>query len=259
MGRGAACVCIIPSRYGSTRLPAKPLQMIGPKPLVRHVWDRAREAGVFDRIIVATDDVRIRDVVTGFGGEAVMTSPALPSGTDRVATVARRLRAPLVLNLQGDEPFIAARGLADLVRAMRRDPACPFGTLARVTPWEAIARNPNAVKIAVDARGRALYFSRSPIPFDWTGRDTLLQHLGVYCYRRTFLLKFARWPRTALEKRERLEQLRVFQYGIHPKVIVTKSPALSIDTSQDLKHAREWLSQRGPRRVTGRRSISRQN
>lgn len=253
------CVCIIPSRYGSTRLPSKPLQMIGPKPLVQHVWDRAREARVFDRIIVATDDARIRDVVTGFGGEAVMTSPRLPSGTDRVATVARTLRAPLIVNVQGDEPFIAPRGLAALVHAMRRDPRCPFGTLARISPWAAIAHNPNAVKIVTDARGNALYFSRAPVPFDWTGRDTLLQHLGVYAYRRTFLLRFARMPRTALERRERLEQLRVFEYGIHPKVVVTKTPALSIDTTQDLKHAREWLSQRGPRRVTGRRSISRQN
>ncbi len=259
MGRPAACVCIIPSRYGSTRLPAKPLQRIGTKPLVQHVWERAREARVFDRVIVATDDTRIRDVVTGFGGEAVMTSPALASGTDRVAAVARTLRAPLILNLQGDEPFIAPRGLAALVRAMRRDPRCPFGTLARVTPWAAIAHNPNAVKVVTDGRGRAVYFSRSPVPYDWTGSATLLHHVGVYCYRRAFLQRFARMPRTALEVRERLEQLRVFEYGIHPKVVVTATPALSIDTTQDLKHAREWLSQRGPRRVTGRRSISRRN
>ena len=244
------CACVIPSRYGSTRLPAKPLQMIGAKPLVRHVWDRANEAGVFDRIIVATDDARIRDVVTGFGGEAVMTSPHLMSGTDRVATVARTLRTPLIVNLQGDEPFIAPRGLAALVRAMRRDPGCAFGTLARVSPWKAIAGNPHAVKIVRDARGRAVYFSRSPVPYAWHPRATLLQHLGVYAYRRSFLQRFARMRRSALEMTERLEQLRVLEYGMRPKVVVTDSPALSIDTKQDLKHAREWLSQRrGPRRV----------
>ena len=246
-------LCVIPSRYGSTRLPAKPLQDIGGRPLVRHVWDRARASRAFDRIVVATDDRRIASVVEGFGGEAVMTSRDLPSGTDRVAAVARRIPASLVVNLQGDEPFIAPRALAALVGAMRRDPSCPFGTLARRTPWRAIAANPNAVKIAVDARGRALYFSRAPIPFDWTGRDDLLQHLGVYAYRRAFLFRFARMRRSALERRERLEQLRVFEYGIAPRVVVADTPALSVDTYEDLRRAREWLKPvRRPSRAGGR-------
>lgn len=250
--RGA--VCIIPARYAATRLPGKPLADLGGRPLVEHVWRRAREARCFDRILVATDDRRIAEAVGRFGGEAVLTAPSLPSGTDRVAAVARRLRVALVVNLQGDEPFMAPRALAALVRAMRADPACPFGTIARRTPWRAIAATPHAVKVVVDRSGHALYFSRSPVPFDWTGEGEVLQHLGVYAYRRAFLLKFARWPRTALERRERLEQLRVLEYGIRPKVVVVSTPALSIDTPQDLRRAREWLRQRGPGSATGGRS-----
>jgi 3-deoxy-manno-octulosonate cytidylyltransferase (CMP-KDO synthetase) len=237
-------LCVIPARYGSTRLPAKPLALIGPKPLVRHVWERARESRAFDRIVVATDDERIARVVRGFGGEARLTSPRLASGTDRVAAVARTLPASLVTNLQSDEPFIAPRALAALVRAMRRDPRCPLGTLARRTPWRAIAANPHAVKVVTDARGRAVYFSRAPVPFDWTGRGDLLQHVGVYCYRRAFLLRFARMRRSALERRERLEQLRVLEYGIRPRVVVAVTPALSVDTRHDLLRAHEWLNRR---------------
>ncbi|MEK7476970.1 MAG: 3-deoxy-manno-octulosonate cytidylyltransferase [Candidatus Coatesbacteria bacterium] len=242
-------LCVIPSRWGSTRLHAKALQLIGDRPMVVHVWQRANEARVFDRVIVATDDVRIRNAVIGFGGEAMMTSRALKSGTDRVAVVARRVPLPLVVNLQGDEPFISPAALAGLVRAMRADPACPFGTIARRVRWADIASNPNAVKIVTDARGRAIYFSRAPVPFDWTGRDELLQHLGVYAYRRAFLMRFARMPRSALEHRERLEQLRVLEYGIRPKVVVTETPALSIDTPHDLQRAREWLTRRRRRRA----------
>jgi len=217
--------------------------------MVQHVWERATAARVFARVIVATDDVRIRDAVAGFGGEAMMTSKALKSGTDRVAAVARRVRLPLVINLQGDEPFISPAALAKLVRAMRADPACRFGTIARRTRWRDIAANPNAVKIVTDGRGRAIYFSRAPVPFDWTGQDVLLQHLGVYAYRRAFLLGFSRMPRSALERRERLEQLRVLEYGIRPKVVVTETPALSVDTPSDLQRARAWLTRRRQRRA----------
>lgn len=248
---------MIPARWGSTRLPAKPLQDIGGKPLVRHVWERARESRAFDRIVVATDDRRIAAAVAGFGGDAALTSPALSSGTDRVAVVARRIPAPLIVNLQGDEPFLAPRALAALVAAMRRDPDCPFGTLARRTPWAEIAWNPHAVKVAVDARGRAVYFSRAPIPFDWTGRDTLLQHIGVYAYRRAFLFRFARMRRSALERRERLEQLRVFEYGEAPKVVVADTPALSVDTHEDLRRARAWLTPTRRRHAGGRRDSRR--
>lgn len=252
-GRLQKCVCIIPARFASTRLPGKPLALIGDKPLVRHVWDRAREARVFSRIIVATDDLRIRDAVLSFGGEAAMTSPRLPSGTDRVAAVARRLRVPLVMNLQGDEPFISPRALAALVHAMRRDPSCPVATPARRAPWSEIGRNPAAVKVAVARDGRALYFSRSAIPFhrDSGGRGELLHHLGVYIYRRKFLLRFASWAPTPLEKAERLEQLRILEYGYAPKVVTVTSPALSVDTPGDLQRAHEWLKQRRRRRKTG--------
>jgi 3-deoxy-manno-octulosonate cytidylyltransferase (CMP-KDO synthetase) len=220
--------------------------------MIRHVWERAKEARVFDRVIVATDSPVIRDLVVSFGGEAAMTSPRIRSGTDRVAQVARRLKHPLIVNLQGDEPFISPGGLSRLVRAMGRDPGCPFGTIARLTRRDEIADNPNAVKVVTDGEGKAVYFSRAPIPYDAIDGDSpLLQHLGVYIYRRSFLLKFASWPRTALEKREKLEQLRALEYRIHPMVVVVRTPALSIDTHKDLKRAREWLRKRGGRPVAG--------
>jgi 3-deoxy-manno-octulosonate cytidylyltransferase (CMP-KDO synthetase) len=249
----AGCLCVIPARYGSTRLPAKPLVDLGGKPLVQHTWERAREARCFDRIVVATDDRRIASVVEEFGGEAAMTSRSLKSGTDRVAAVARRLRFPLVVNLQGDEPFLSPRALAALVAAMRRDPRVPFGTIARRTPYRAIASDPDVVKVVLDARGRAIYFSRSPVPHDRAGSGVLLQHLGVYAYRRSFLLRFARMPQSALERRERLEQLRVLEYGIRPTVVVADTPALSIDTNEGLRRARAWLRSRRRRPRAGRR------
>ncbi len=249
---GRGCACIIPARFASTRLPGKPLADIGGKPLVRHVWERARQARVFDRIIVATDDARIARAVRAFGGEAAMTDPRLSSGTDRVAAVARRLRHPLVMNLQGDEPFISPRALAALVRAMRHEPSCVMGTLARRTPWSQISRDPAAVKVAVAEGGVALYFSRSPIPYwrDKAGRGELLQHLGVYLYRRPFLLKFSSWRPTPLERAERLEQLRAMEHGIAPKVVVFSTPALSVDTPEDLRRARRWLQRQRMRRRT---------
>lgn len=241
MSRGKEdCVCIIPARFGSTRLPAKPLAMIGDKPLIRHVWDRAREARIFARIIVATDHPRIRETVEKFGGEAVMTPESIRSGTDRVAAVARRIGAPLVMNLQGDEPFVSPRALARLVGSMRRDKDCLMGTIARRVPASAVSDDPNTVKVVLNRDGTAMYFSRSPIPYDPKG-GTLLQHLGVYLYRRDFLFRFAGWPRTETEKRERLEQLRALEYGISPKVVLVNSPALSVDSPKDLRNARKWL------------------
>jgi len=253
MSRRAECSCVIPSRYASTRLPAKPLALIGGKPLVRHVWERARQARVFKRIIVATDDARIASVVRSFGGEAMMTSPALPSGTDRVAAVARKLSTPLIMNLQGDEPFISSQALALLVRAMQKDPGCPAGTIARPASWEDIAGNPAAVKVVTARNGDALYFSRSPIPYHrgMNGPGRLLQHLGVYLYRRNYLLRFAKRRPTPLEKTERLEQLRILEYGDSLKVLVADTPALSVDTPRDLKRANEWLKERRRRQNTG--------
>lgn len=248
--RRAECACIIPARYASSRLPGKPLCDIGGKPLIRHVWERARESRAFSRIIVATDDRRISEAVRGFGGEAVMTSPRLPSGTDRVAAVARRLRVPLVMNLQGDEPFFAPTALSSLVSAMRKDPSCRMATPARRADWAAIGANPAAVKVAVARDGRALYFSRSAIPHDRSrgGRGELLHHLGVYVYRRAFLLEFASWRPTPLEATEKLEQLRALEHGIPIRVVRVKTPALSVDTPADLSRARAWLGSHGRRR-----------
>jgi 3-deoxy-D-manno-octulosonate cytidylyltransferase len=250
-----ACICVIPARFGSRRLKAKALRKIGGKPMVRHVWERACEAGVFSRIIVATDDGRIRETVRSFGGSVAMTSRRLKSGTERVAAVARRFPAPLIMNLQGDEPFVSSRALASLVSLMRRHRGCSFATLARKAPWKEIAKNPNTVKVAVDGAGRAVYFSRSPVPFDWRkgGEATLLQHVGVYIFRRRFLSAYSRMAPSGLESRERLEQLRVLEHGIRPMVQVVDTPSLSVDTAKDLKLAREWLRRTGVSRGSARR------
>jgi len=183
----------------------------------------------------------------------MMTNPALPSGTDRVAAVARLIRTPLVMNLQGDEPFISPRALSALVKAMRRDPACPCGTLARPATWGEIAHDTASVKVAVNRQGYALYFSRSPIPFHRDGGNNkpLLKHIGVYLYRRDYLFLFASRKPTLLETTERLEQLRILEYGEPLKVLVADTPALSVDTPRDLKIANEWLKQRRRRKNAG--------
>jgi len=183
----------------------------------------------------------------------MMTNPKLPSGTDRVASAAKRLKSPLIMNLQGDEPFISPRALALLVKAMQKDAECPCGTLARKAEWKDIAADPSAVKVTLSRGGRALYFSRSPIPFnrDSGGPGVLLQHLGVYIYRRNYLLKFSKRVPTPLELVERLEQLRILEYGEPLKVLVVDTPALSVDTPRDLKKANEWLKERQFRQNAG--------
>jgi 3-deoxy-manno-octulosonate cytidylyltransferase (CMP-KDO synthetase) len=252
-----AIVAIIPARFSSTRLPGKPLSDIHGKPLVQRVHDRVCLARGVDRVLVATDDERIAAVVRGFGGEAVMTSPAHRSGTDRLAEVVRGLEdAQIVVNVQGDEPLLDPEGLEAAVQALRGEAELPLATLCVPLRSASEMLSPSVVKVVCDARGDALYFSRSPIPFVRTEAGDLARaaeeavlrglarkHVGLYVYRREALLRFASLPPAPLEIAEGLEQLRALHYGMRLKVVPRDGEAgLAVDTPEDLARVREVLA-----------------
>jgi 3-deoxy-manno-octulosonate cytidylyltransferase (CMP-KDO synthetase) len=250
-----AVVAIIPARYGSTRLPGKPLVPIGGKPMIQHVYESTSKARVLDRVLVATDDQRIIETVRGFGGEVIMTSKDHASGTDRLAEVARKIKADWVVNVQGDLPFIKPETITRAVQPMRRDRSIPMGTVCSPIYDEAEWRNPNIVKVVRDARGFAIYFSRATIPYPRNdisqSRDSRSganrkvwghRHLGLYVYRRDFLLKFARLRPTLLEQAESLEQLRALVYGHRIYVADVEERSVEVDTPEDLDKAEQYLS-----------------
>jgi 3-deoxy-manno-octulosonate cytidylyltransferase (CMP-KDO synthetase) len=231
---------VIPARYASTRLPAKALLRQTGKYLVQHVYERACQARHAAAVIVATDDPRIVAAVKSFGGQVVLTRRDHASGTDRVAEVAAGLDVDLIVNLQGDEPLVEPASLDLLVELLERDPSAGMATLA--TPLGSLEQwhNPNCVKVVCDAEGRALYFSRSPIPFvrdgepDFAARPAwFLQHLGLYAYRRGFLLQLAKLPPAPLERLEKLEQLRVLALGHTIRVGVVPYASIGVDTYND--------------------------
>jgi 3-deoxy-D-manno-octulosonate cytidylyltransferase len=203
---------VIPARYASVRFPGKPLSPIAGKPMVLHVWEAACSARRLDRVVVATDDARIAACVREAGGEAVMTSPDAASGTDRVAEVARALPADAYLNLQGDEPLMPPENVDRTVATLLADPGRSIATLAIAAGAE-IADDPDCVKVAVARDGRALYFSRSPIPYFRAGAPSYRKHLGIYAYRASTLAEVAALPPSPLERAESLEQLRWLEAG----------------------------------------------
>jgi 3-deoxy-manno-octulosonate cytidylyltransferase (CMP-KDO synthetase) len=234
------CAIVIPARYKSSRLPGKPLLKVTGKYLVQHVYERACRAKCASQVIVATDDPRIVAAVTSFGGNVVMTSRQHPSGTDRVAEVARGLDADVIVNVQGDEPLINPASIDLLPELLVADPEARLATLA--VPLKSVEsyQSPNVVKVVRDENGRALYFSRSPIPMvrdgqpDFSANPQLfLQHLGLYAYRREALLELASLPPTDLEQTEKLEQLRVLAMGWRIQVGVISHAGRGVDTSDD--------------------------
>ena len=235
---------IIPARYASTRLPAKPLHPIAGKPLIRHVWERCKRARGIDAVIVATDDARIASVARAFGAEVVMTSEKHRSGTDRVAEVARKLRGySRIINVQGDEPLVDPAVVSKLAATMAKDRKIVMITSASIfTPGDDLT-NPNMVKVVLDRAGDALYFSRSPIPFVRNdGVPPLFyRHQGLYGYTTKFLLQFVKWKPGILEQAESLEQLRALENGAKIRVILAKHAAVSVDTPADVRLVEQLL------------------
>jgi len=236
-------VCVIPARYGSTRFPGKALADLNGKPIIRHVVERARCVAGFDRILVATDDDRIRKVVVGFGCEAVMTSSDLHSGTDRVAAALRGISADVVINLQGDEPMIDPSSVDRLVSLFHEDPTVEMGSLMCPIGDNETFEKPSVVKVVVDSHSNALYFSRAPIPYPRDGEfPDAYQHIGIYGFRRGMLEKFVSWPRGRLEETEKLEQLRALEHGVRIRMIEVPHVGVGIDTPEDLERVRRLLS-----------------
>jgi len=242
-------VALIPARYGSTRFPGKPLALLRGKPMIQHVYEQALQVRGLARILVATDDERIAQTVRGFGGEAILTRADHPTGTDRLAEVAAGLQAAVIVNIQGDLPFFPPAMVEDALALLTHATDAAMATIktpiTRVEEWY----NPNVVKVVTDRNHYALYFSRSPIPF-YRDQDPAVRsqgavlgyrHIGLYVYRRDFLLTFTRLAPTPLEEAEKLEQLRALEWGYKIVVSTTARPTVEIDTPEDLRRAEEIM------------------
>jgi 3-deoxy-manno-octulosonate cytidylyltransferase (CMP-KDO synthetase) len=251
-------LAVIPARYGSTRFEGKPLADILGKPMIQFVYEGVRKSKLIDDVVVATDDLRILEAVNTFGGKGLMTSPSHFTGTDRVAEVARKLKSEIIVNVQGDEPLIQGAFIDKAIRPLLTDDNLQMSTLMtrieEVRDW----LNPHIVKVVVDQKNFALYFSRSPIPFPrdlQIGRlesnpfgtnkplpKRVFKHIGVYVFRRQFLLHFTRIKPTPLEKLEKLEQLRALENGYRIKVTPVNYEPLSVDTPEDLQKVISYVS-----------------
>ncbi|HSR49875.1 MAG TPA: 3-deoxy-manno-octulosonate cytidylyltransferase [Acidobacteriota bacterium] len=238
-------VGVIPARLASTRLPGKPLLEIAGRTLIEWVYRQTLRAKVLERVVVATDDQRIAEVVEGFGGEALMTRSDHLSGTDRVAEAAGKIEADAFINVQGDEPLIAPQTIERVAWALRDEnslgQASPISTACVEIEEEREFASPDVVKVVRDRAGRALYFSRAPVPYRRGEKVPVFKHLGIYGYRRQMLLEMASYPPTALEKSECLEQLRWLENGIPIRVVEVEHDSLGVDTPDDLERVRPLL------------------
>ena len=236
---------IIPARMGSMRFPGKVLADLGGKPVIQHVWENAMQSKA-DLVMVAADDVRVEQAVKAFGGNVVMTKPSHPSGSDRVWEAAQSNDAELIVNVQGDEPFLPHEVIDDLIDAMHGPDAPAMGTVVLPCSRADIAANPNLPKVVLTSDDYALYFSRSMIPYLREGGEEteVYRHWGIYAYRRETLAKFVSLPEGRLERCEKLEQLRALENGIRIKVIKTSFDSIGIDTPDDLVRAQEFLARR---------------
>lgn len=235
---------IIPARYASSRFPGKPLAEIAGRTMIEHVYRRAEQARSLAEVWIATDDERIADAVGGFGGRVVMTRPDHPSGTDRIAEAARELEADVIVNVQGDEPLLDPAEIDAVAAPFHESAELVMTTAATLIRDPRDVEDPGVVKVVLDGRGFALYFSRLPIPFDRgaTG-ETRLKHLGLYAYRREFLFTYAALAPTPLERAECLEQLRALEHGYRIMVVRTDHDAVSVDTPEDLERVRTLFEQ----------------
>lgn len=236
---------IIPARYGSSRLPGKPLKDILGKPMIQHVYERASQAKLIDELIVATDDQRIVDAVEAFGGKAMLTADH-PTGSDRIAEVVRNFDCDCVVNIQGDEPLIMPEIIDEITEALVSDPAQVM-TTGCYQIREELYHNPNVVKVVFDLDSNAMMFSRSMIPYPRnTEHLAVYEHIGIYAYTKAFLLQYITLPNTVLSMTESLEQLKVMENGYKIKVVPTKFnyDALSVDTQEDLDEVIRIMKER---------------
>ena len=253
-------VAVIPARWESTRLKGKVLADINGKPMLQHVWERVKQAHDVDEVIVAVDKEKVFKAVESFGGKAVFTSPEEPSGTDRVAEVLRSMDADVVINVQADEPLIHPMMIDELAQVFEYERNVQMATLIKRIHKKEDITNPNVVKVAIDRKGFALYFSRSPIPFiRRSGKVTenleysadlenvsgsYFKHIGLYSYTKDFLLTFTNLPKSTLEVEEGLEQLRALEHGYKIRTVETRYDTIGVDTPEDLEKVKEILRQR---------------
>ncbi|MFH2144984.1 MAG: 3-deoxy-manno-octulosonate cytidylyltransferase [Candidatus Omnitrophota bacterium] len=234
-------VGIIPARYGSTRLAAKALVDILGKPMIQHIYERAKTASVLDDLIVATDDERIKQVVESFGGKAVLTAKEHTSGTERLTEVIFDLDVKVIVNIQGDEPLVHPSMINDVAYALLEDSSLVMATLKHKITDPAEINNPNVVKVVTNKHGFALYFSRSAIPNNVRAKNAssaaFYKHIGIYAYTKDFLFTFKGLKNSSLEEAESLEQLRALEHGYPIKVIETKHNTVGVDTEEDLRKA----------------------
>jgi len=234
-------VAVIPARYAATRFPGKLMQMLGNKPVIRHVYVNVKKTGLFNDVFVVTDSDIIYNEITKNGGKAIMSKKEHESGSDRIAEAIAEMNVDIIVNVQGDEPFIKKEPLEKLVRLFDDQDVQVASLMRKISKGE--AENPNNVKVLTDSSGYALYFSRSIIPFqrDPGSAVDYFLHVGVYGYKKDVLMKFTHWPQSKLEKTEKLEQLRYLENGIKIKMAETDYNSIAIDTPEDLEKAKELI------------------
>lgn len=243
---------VIPARYASSRFPGKIIAHIAGKPMIQRVYEQSVKSQLLDELIVAVDDERVKMCVTGFGGKAVMTGSHHQSGTDRIAEAVAELPADIIVNIQGDQPLIDPAMIDEAVQPLLEQPEIPMSTLKTRIKNEADLNDPNVVKVVVDEDDVALYFSRSLIPFPRDNQQDIeaYEHVGLYVYRKNFLLQYSKWPPSHLEKIEMLEQMRVLEKGYKIKVIETKCldfemSGFSVDTPEELIRVEKFIQASG--------------
>ncbi|BAV09651.1 3-deoxy-manno-octulosonate cytidylyltransferase (CMP-KDO synthetase)/3-deoxy-alpha-D-manno-octulosonate 8-oxidase [Filimonas lacunae] len=239
-------VAFIPARYAASRFPAKLMQMLGDKPVIQHTYDNTLATGLFDEVVVVTDSAVIYDQITGSGGKAVMSKKEHESGSDRIAEAVAEMEVDVVVNVQGDEPFVKKEPLQKILRVFEGEEGkkVQVASLMQVLKVQEFIDDPNYVKVAVDKNSNALFFSRSVIPYP-RSKDisiTYYEHIGVYAFRKKALLDFTSWPMTPLEAAEKIECLRYLENGISIKMITVEYMGVEIDTPEDLVRAAQYLN-----------------
>ncbi|MFN4961404.1 MAG: 3-deoxy-manno-octulosonate cytidylyltransferase [Bacteroidota bacterium] len=236
-------VALIPARYAASRFPGKLMQLLGDKTVIRHTVEATQSTMLFDQVIVVTDSDEIEAEIHRFGGECKRSSRNYESGTDRIAEIAATLDVDLILNVQGDTPFIKKEPLADLIKAFE-DIKVGVASLMQPIQDPKLIQEPNVVKVVTDLNNDALYFSRSPIPYnrDKSASTSYYEHIGVYAFRKKALLDFTSWPLSALEATEKLEQLRYLEHGVKIRMVKTDYSSIAIDTPEDLVRANIHLA-----------------